>query len=137
MGIVNYIVTFLAVSVWLVGSTLGPIIFLLSAWRRTRSCVLIARGALLTVPVASFVLGGGVLALVTAFRVFIVGIGTTGPHIGLSNWHYVGNTLIAGGVYSVSLSGLGLLLTLPFVALWCRIQRQLLLQAHKRVPSNV
>ena len=77
MGIVKFLVS----SVWVAGTLLGPIVYLLWVWRRSGSWLSIARGALLVVPVCSFVLGGGFAALVTAFRV----TGTTGPHFGMSN----------------------------------------------------
>lgn len=132
MGILYYVVP----PVLLIGLLLGPIVFLLWVWRRTGSWVSIARGALLVVPVASFVLGGGVLALVTAFRVFILGTGTTGPQIGMSNWQYVGTTFFACGIYAVAFSGTGLLLSLPFLALWYRVQRQMRLLAPKHVQPD-
>jgi hypothetical protein len=106
--------------VWIVCSCqmLGPIVFLVWVWRRTGSWLWIALSGLFVVPIASFTLGGGILALSTAFRVFILDIGMTGPTIGMTNWQYVSFTFEVCGIYGVGFSGMGLLLTVPLVGLW-------------------
>jgi hypothetical protein len=106
---------------WLVvaGEMLGPIVFLVWVWRRTGSWVMVALSGLLAVPTASFVLGGGIAALVTAYQVYVLHSAT----FGWSKWSRVGLSFLACGMYSVGFSGTGLLITAPILGLWYLVHR--------------
>ncbi len=101
-----------------------PILYLVWLWRRTGSWRVLTRGVLVIVPVASFLIGGGILALDTAFRVFALGIGLNGEDVEMTNWQYVRMTFMVCGIYGVMFSGMGLMLSLPIIAAWRLIHRK-------------
>jgi hypothetical protein len=84
-----------------------------------------------TIAVWSFIVGGGVIATATAFEVYIL-FEEQQAHFGMPNAEYVADTFVWCGVYSVGISGLGLLLTTPLLMMWAVIHwpsfRQLILR---------
>ncbi len=101
----------------------GPIVFLIWVWRRTGRWIWIVLSTFIAIPVVSFAVGGGILALSTAFRVFVLGVGLTGPDIGMNNWQYVGFTFVGCGIYCVGFNGFGLVLFTPLLGGWYLVHR--------------
>ena len=84
---------------------LGPIPFLIWVWRRTGSWIRVVRGVMFTVPVVSFLLGGGLAAIATACEVFV-------------DWEDIADAFVTCGVYGAGFSWMGLMLAVPPVGLW-------------------